>query len=41
MIDLTEDHKQMLMKYIKFFKAKNDYSAKEVTLAIKDIKDEK
>ncbi len=29
------------MKYIKFFMTKNAHSVKEVTLAIKDIKDEK
>ncbi len=41
MIDLTEDHREMLLKYIKFFKVKNDHSVKEVALAIKEIKEEK
>eukprot|EP01022_Parablepharisma_sp_SALTPOND_P026631 TRINITY_DN64514_c2_g1_i1.p3 TRINITY_DN64514_c2_g1~~TRINITY_DN64514_c2_g1_i1.p3 ORF type:complete len:300 (-),score=69.84 TRINITY_DN64514_c2_g1_i1:71-970(-) len=41
LIDLTEEHKEMLMKYIKFFKIKNDHSVKEVNLAIKDIRDDK
>lgn len=41
LIDLTEDHKEMLVKYIKFFNVKNEHSLKEVNLSIKDIKEDK
>jgi hypothetical protein len=39
--DLQEQHKNLLTKYLTFFKTKQDRFVKEIAASIEDFKDEK
>jgi hypothetical protein len=39
--DLSEDHKGLLIKYLNFFKTKQDKFVKEIKSSFEDFKDEK
>jgi len=39
--DLTDSHKNLIAKYLTFFKSKQDKFVKEVKFSIDDFKDQK